>query len=510
MFLDIAVGSITEPVSGRRWDRESFRTQILARSQCYRRAGVRVGDRVFLHFGNRLEFFADLLAIWHLGACAVPVDARLTAFEVEKLVRAASPRIALVDDQVEPAVIQTLSDSNVRVLAITDVAVGGDSAPDSASSPGLPRLDDDALILFTSGSTGQPKGVVHTHRSLRARWITLQQSLGIKPYRRSLCLLPTHFGHGLICNCLFPWLSGQELFITPPYKSELVTNLGALIDEHRITFLSSVPSIWRLATKLARPPIGHTLERVHCGSAPLSAHLWREVQAWGNVREVYNAYGITETGSWVAGTTIPDFVPEDGLVGNAWGAVIRILNTSSSDAIFSRDTECAPGESGYVWINTPALMKEYLNREDLTSQVVSSGWFMTADIGLLDESGRLYLKGRERDEINKGGMKVYPADVEAVVEQFSHTEDVCVFGFDEPFYGQDIGMGVVLKNRSAETLGALQQWMRARLAEHKMPKRWFVLDAIPRTSRGKVNRTDVMQRCAELEAVDLGKLPDQT
>ncbi|HLD13506.1 MAG TPA: class I adenylate-forming enzyme family protein [Burkholderiales bacterium] len=509
MFLDTTIGNITEPVSGRQWGRQTILAQIDARSRRYHHEGIRAGDRVFLHFGNRLEFFADLLAIWRLGACAIPVDSRLTTFEVDKLIRVATPRVALVDEHVDSPVTQCLSASNVKVLNTTEIALHEGSKADGMFSGNHPRLDDEALILFTSGSTGQPKGVVHTHRSLLARWITLQQSLGLRPHRRTLCMLPTHFGHGLICNCLFPWLSGQDLFITPPFSTELITQLGALIDEHKITFLSSVPSIWRLALKLARPPSQNTLERVHCGSAPLSAYLWRDVQAWASVRDVYNAYGITETGSWVAGTTGADFVPEDGLIGRGWGAVIKILHTPSPHAPFARDMECKPNESGYVWINTPALMKEYLHREDLTNQVVCQGWFMTGDIGILDETGRLYLKGRERDEINKGGMKVYPADVEAVVEQFSQTDDVCVFGFDDLLYGQDIGMGVVLKDGSPATVGALYHWMKTRLAGHKMPKRWYLMDAIPRTSRGKVNRTNVMERCAELEAVDLQKLLDQ-
>src|SRR5262249_25755222 len=171
----------------------------------------------------------------------------------------------------------------------TDLFDSSEAGQSSASeTPGAPTfaLEDDALILFTSGTTGDPKGVVHTHRTLRARWMALRQSLGLEKYRRTLCLLPTHFGHGLICNSLFPWLSGQELFILPPFTTDVVLPLGEILDRNRITFLSSVPSVWRLALRLARPPEAGTVERVFVGSAPLSMHLWQEIQRWAGTREV--------------------------------------------------------------------------------------------------------------------------------------------------------------------------------------------------------------------------------
>jgi oxalate---CoA ligase len=502
MVLDLAPGTIVEPGTGRRWERDEVMRQVAARARRYRRQGIKAGDRVSIHFGNRLEFFAELLAVWRLGGCVIPVDGRLTTFEVDALTAAATPRFAVVGDDTDAAVIGCLSASGVSVVNTLEIGHGIDEP--SGTVPWAPvRLDDDALILFTSGSTGSPKGVVHTHRSLRARWITLRQSLGLADFRRTLCLLPTHFGHGLICNCLFPWLSGQDLFVTPPFKPEILMRLGALIDEHAITFLSSVPSMWRMALKLARRPAQGTLARVHCGSAPLSARLWLDIQAWAGTKRVLNAYGITETGSWVAGTTVPDFTPEDGLVGEPWGAVVKILRTRDTTVPPGAEMECGVGEPGLVWLNTPALMKGYLNRNDLTDQVVSQGWFMTGDIGVLDERGFLYLRDRERDEVNKGGIKIYPADVDAVVERFDHTTDVCTFALDDPLYGQNVGMAVVLSDASDGAIRALHQWMKGHLSEAKMPARWYLVDAIPHTSRGKINRDRVKETCARLTPLDL-------
>ena len=500
MYLDLTVGRLTEAETGRTWDARTVAGEVAARARRFQRLGLDRGDRVFLHFGNRPEFFAELLAIWRLGACAIPLDARLTPFEVETLAATARPRVAVVDDGTAPAVAERAAASGATVVATHDTAPG-DGAPAARS-----RLDDDALILFTSGSTGDPKGVLHTHRSLRARWVTLAQALDLAAFRRTLCVLPTHFGHGLICNCLFPWLAGRDLWIAPPFKAEMMLRLGSLIDEHEITFLSSVPSIWRMALKLGRAPQRGTLARVHCGSAPLSADMWRRIQSWSGTAEVANAYGITETGSWVAGLGRGPVEPEDGLVGEGWGAVVRVLRSREPEAVLDPDAPCAPGESGFVWLNTPALMQGYFQRDDLTDQVVSHGWFMTGDIGALDERGWLYLRGRERDEINKGGAKIYPGDIDGVVEQFPGAADVCAFALDDALYGQNVGMAVVLSEPGDDTVRALHAWMKQRLAEPKMPVRWFLLEAIPRTSRGKINRDQVRGLCESLAPLDLARI----
>lgn len=167
---------------------------------------------------------------------------------------------------------------------------------------------------------------------------------------------------------------------------------------------------------------------------------------------------------------------------------------------------CEVGEEGFVWLNTPALMKGYLGRDDLTRESVFDGWSFTGDIGFLDERGYLVLKGRVRDEINKGGMKIFPSDIDSVVERFPATVDVCTFGLDDPLYGQNVGMAVVLSDKEQKTIKELYDWMRAHISEAKMPVKWWVLESIPRTSRGKVNREEVKATCQGLTPLDLGAI----
>jgi acyl-CoA synthetase (AMP-forming)/AMP-acid ligase II len=481
---------LVEPLTGRAWNSDEIVVRVRDRTRFLVGVGLRRGDRVSLHYGNNLDFFVDLLAIWFCGACAIPLDGRLTPFEISTLLRAARPKISIWAESPDAA-----TEAALRELGVLALTAGSSVARHADAPPPAMHLDDEALILFTSGTTGDPKGVVHSHRSLRARWTSLFAALGIDAFARTLCLLPTHFGHGLICNCLYPWLYGKDLYVLPPFRADVLLKLGALIDEHAITFMSSVPTVWRLATKTAKPPKNKSLQRVFCGSAPLSGDLWRNTQAWAGTSAVFNAYGITETGSWLAGTTIAFDDPEDGLIGRAWGGTIRVLASRDSTVSPAWADECAPGESGHIWVQTPALMKGYLDREDLTAAVVADGWLATGDIGLIDDRGYLYLRGREREEINKGGMKVYPGDVDAVIERFPQTLDVCTFALDDALLGEDVGVAVVLERHDETTLASLAAWTNEHLAAHQRPKTWYRLDEIPRTSRGKVNRRNVADAC---------------
>ncbi len=184
---------------------------------------------------------------------------------------------------------------------------------------------------------------------------------------------------------------------------------------------------------MVRPPQRGHLRLVTSGTGPLPPALWRSAAEWSGA-EVINVYGITETG-WLAGGSQHGLDGDEPCVGEPWGCVIRVLDSPSTAQPPHLHRACAVGETGHVWVQSPALMRGYFDRDDLTDQVVAGGWFCTGDLGMLDERGRLRFRGRHKEMINVGGGKVYPADVDAAIAACAEVEDVCSFGVDDALQG---------------------------------------------------------------------------
>lgn len=479
MMLD-NLGSITDWRSGETWTAGQVRAQTAGMAATLAGHGIGPGSRVVTWHGGDGRFFADLFAIWQVGACAVCLNPNTTFSELRTIV-----------DFVEPAAI--IDRTNDRIPAdIGPTAIASELIQPSGS--GMPasggQLDDDALILFTSGTTGTPKGVLHTFRSLLARISLNQAHIPHGERTRTLCVLPTHFGHGLIGNCLTPLLDGQDLVLAPGSNLDVTAGLGSIIDEHAITFMSSVPTLWKHVTANAAPPVGGTLKRVHVGSAPLSADLWEAIGEWSGSDRVLNMYGITETANWLAGASLEAGVPVDGLIGSMWGGSIAIRD---DDGTFKSRGE------GELVVQSPSLMKGYFRLPEKTAEVLRDGWFLTGDIGEIDETGAARLTGRDRYQINRGGLKVHPEDIDLLLERHETISEACAFAVPHDTDGETIGVAVALHPDAQFDERAVRRWCSERLSREKIPVRWFVVDAIPKTDRGKINRDVVAAHCLENE-----------
>jgi len=476
MFSDLGrCGSIDDVGLGVRWARSRLTLEVARRAAVLKQRQVGPGSVVAILHSGSAHFFADLFAVWTVGAAAACLDSTLTDVELQTVIGFIEPSALLVSQP------QSLNTTAVPVLELASSRSPEPSA-DAAHVMGL-GPDRPALILFTSGTTGSPKGVVLTYRALQTRIEFNAAAIGASVLRRTLVTLPTHFGHGLIGNALTPLLTGGDIVLYPP-GALAGDQLGRIVDKHSISFLSSVPAFWNLARRTSDPPTGDSLVRVHVGSAPLSAKLWSEIAAWSRA-EVVNCYGMTETANWIAGASSRVDAIVDGLVGKTWGGVAGVKDDSGAVQ--------RAGE-GEIVIQSPCLTSGYFNRPDLTADVIIDGWFRTGDRGVIDDLGRIWLTGRIKDEINRAGFKVQPAEIDLMLETHPEVAEACVFAIPDQISGEAIGAAVRLVPNATLDVRCLQAWCCERLRRAAIPERWFIVDSIPRNARGKVNRDAVSRK----------------
>ena len=435
--------------------------------------GIRKNDKVMICHGGEPRFFTDLFAVWEIGCCAVCINPKTTLNEIQNIYQFIKPKVLLIDDSSTfrelPYNCQDLADDyNVNLKDFTET--------------GHNNMDDDALILFTSGTTGIPKGVVHTFNTISNR---LKLNLSVMPSNEiinTLCLLPMHFGHGLIGNCLTPLASGSNLFLLNNMDLREASSLGDFINDNKVSFFSSVPSLWKLILRLAKSPNLGTLKRIHVGSAPLSANLWKEIIAWSGVNNVVNMYGITETANWIAGASADEYKIADGLVGKMWGGEAYIQDDNGNISTKGH---------GSILIKTPSLMNRYYNLPEITSETIKDGFYDTGDIGSIDDDKAIMITGRKKFEINRAGIKINPEDIDLLLEGHSNIEESCAFAVPDEIYGEVVGVAVKLK--SDIEISELKQWCSERILADKIPSKWYIVPEILKNDRGKVDRIKVSQ-----------------
>lgn len=465
------LGNVTDLVSGESWPANRLVEEVGRRAERLADAGIGAGSRVAICHGGSPSFFADLLAVWRSGACAACLPANLTEYESKNILSFLEPRLSLTDAS----------------------CLAADHLPMFSDSPGTDReladsLDNEALILFTSGTTGQPKGVVHTYRSILARLALNQAWIAREQREISLCPLPTHFGHGLIGNCLTPLVDGGDLYLANGGDIRTAATLGELIDAKGITFMSSVASLWKLVIRMAAPPSGGTLKRLHVGSAPLSADAWKKIIGWSGIQNVVNMYGITETANWIGGASAADSPPENGLVGRPWGgrASVRFDDGRISDA-----------GVGEILVQSPSLMSGYFRRLEETEKVLSGGWFATGDLGSVAADGTIRIQGRKKDEINRSGLKISPVEIDSLLESHESVQEACAFALADELAGEVVAVLVCPANEQFD-ITSLRIWCSERLAREKCPERWYVASSLPKTDRGKISRSAIAEFCGQL------------
>jgi acyl-CoA synthetase (AMP-forming)/AMP-acid ligase II len=442
------------------------RHEVLDYSEIERRVAVRVkalsdclpdkSGRVVIATSDPLEGLVDLFATWVAGHCAVLVNPKLANDEQKRVIAKVTPRIWIDDDGMH--IIETI-------------------VPEASAWP------DADLILMTSVTTGDAKGVTHSLATLEARLKLNVKEIGPQALAQTLCPLPLFFGHGLIGNCLTPLYAGQSLHILEAPSLRDFSEFGALIDSLNISFLSSVPSMWRMVLRMSAPPTSPPF-RVHVGSAPLPDELWLEIEDWCGTRNVFNTYGMTETANWISGGTRPPKNAE-GFVGRPWGGTVRVF----------RNGEMHDQGRGEVALTSPSMMLGLWGGAEQSE--CENGHFLTGDIGELGEDQTLRLVGRLKNEINRGGIKVLAEEVDMLLERHPDVAEACAFGIPEEISGELVGAVVRLNDGAVLSDQALIAWCREHARAEAVPSRIAIVEEVAKTDRGKLARRAIQQEMTQ-------------
>jgi long-chain acyl-CoA synthetase len=440
--------------------------------------GVGAGDVVALMLRNRVEFVVLLFACWRLGATVTPVNPSLTEAEVIRQLHASSARLLVVEDDASaPAEVATLP-----VGKLYAKGPGRD---------GPPLVDDTALalLIFTSGTTGVPKGVMLDHANLDAMAQMGREALDIGPADRCLLILPLFHVNGIVVSVLMPLLAGASVVIADRFD---VNTFFTAVEAHRPTYFSAVPTIYTMLAALpddVRPDTS-SLRFGICGAAPASAELLTRFEDRYGF-PLIEGYGLSEA---TCASTINPVVGQrrPGTAGIAFpGQQIRIVDEAGADL--------PAGVDGEVLIAGPNLMRGYLGRPDETARIIVDGWLHTGDIGHLDAEGYLTLVGRCKDMIIRGGENIYPKEIEDVLTGDPTVLEAAVIGVPDEKWGETVTAYVAPRPGRTINQDALHALCAAKLAGYKRPATITEISAIPKNPVGKTDKAPL--RAAHLKGI---------
>lgn len=460
-------------------------------------AGVRKGDVLALHSPNTVAYPVVFYAATRAGASVTTVHPLSTAEEFAKQLGDSSARwIVTVSPLLEAARRAAELVGGIEEIFVCDEAEGHRSIlgmlgctapePDVAIDP----AEDVAALPYSSGTTGVPKGVMLTHRSIATNLAQLDPVIPMKPGDRILAVLPFFHIYGLTALMNAPLRNGATVVVLPRFDLD---QFLAAIEKHRINALYVAPPIVLALAKhpaVARYDLS-SLEYVVSAAAPLDAGLARACSERLGLPPVLQAYGMTELSPGTHVVPLDAENPPPGAVGKLLPCTeMRIL------ALDDPGRDAAPGEEGEIAIRGPQVMKGYLNRPDATAAMIDDeGWVHTGDIGRVDDDGWLFVVDRVKELIKYKGFQVAPAELEALLLTHEGIADAAVIGvYDDD--GNEIPKAYVVRQAAAPdlTADAVLAHVAGRVAPYKKIRRVEFVDGVPRAASGKILRRELRDR----------------
>lgn len=458
--------------------REVTRAAAFLRSR-----GIHPGDRVATVFPNSAEGLVLFLAAAWAGTAA-PLNPAYKADELRFYLEDTRARLVIVPagaaEDVGAALPAGAPVLEAKLDARGRMRFSGEADRGAPAEPAPPAGDGIALILHTSGTTSRPKIVPLRHRNLTASIGNIVETYRLGPEDVSLVVMPLFHVHGLLASTLATIASGGTVVIPARFNP---LGLWPLAAEVRPTWWSASPAPLQMILSRARevrPPGLESLRFVRSCSSALAPAAMAEMEERYGV-PVLEAYGMTEASHQMASNPLPPGSRRPGTVGRGTG--VRIGTMDEGGHLLSA------GERGEVVIRGPNVIDGYERNPAANSSSFLDGWFRTGDRGFLDAEGYLKLVGRIKELINRGGEKIGPAEIDEVLEAHPKVREAVAFGVPHPTWGEEVAAAVVL--HEPVPVKELQAWARERLADFKVPKVIHVVDAIPRTPTGKVQRGHV-------------------
>ena len=472
--------ALVAPETGVATARAELVDEVDALARTFAAAGVQRGDAAAFVLPNGPECIKSMLAVASLGAAFAPLNPAYTSEECSFYIEDIDPRLVVVaTGEGEAARAATpsgtaLVDAATGASGLLELSIAGTSVePRAERSSAEP--DDIALILHTSGTTSRPKQVPLLQRNLVASAITIARFYELGPDDVSLCVMPLFHIHGLVASTLAAFAGGGSVVAPQRIAPRRVWQQ---LSQHDVTWFSAGPTLHHMLLDRAgdaKPPASLRFTR-SCSSA-LSPALFERAEATYGV-PMLEAYGMTEASHQMSSNPLPPGERIVGSVGVSTGTEIRIADASGSFL--------GVGESGEVCIRGPGVTPGYLENPEANDASFFDGWFRTGDQGVLDENGYLTLVGRLKEMILRGGENISPLEIEEVLLAHPEVDEAVAFGIADEKYGEIVGAAVSLSGEASEA--ELVEHCRERLSAFKIPAAVHVLDAIPRTATGKIQR----------------------